>query len=469
MQKKILSLVMMLSAIVLCSSCLSNNDDNYTYSDDSAISAFALGNVQFVAGQHAGTGTDSIVSKDFSSVKFRINQLEGRIYNPDSLPVGALADKVLCTVSTYNSGLVGLKSATSDTVRYFSTADTIDFSTPRMFICYSNSGQGYRRYTVSVNVHKQDSAAFVWQKMADVPESVKALEDMRLVSVGNMLRIAGTDGSRTVVYNGRKDDTGHMASMHSWPADQGGATMWATAKGNGTAGYMAGNNFVVEENNGGFTNMDVPFTLGDVVAATTQRVYALTTDGRVMSAPVANSVNGQWTAEEAGDDDSFASFPTQGLASATLPLSTNSDSRQIVVAGHNAGDKYCTVWSKIEEDGEDSGQQWMRYPEEDYNSHRLPVFDSMQMAAYNGHLLAFGQNSGEQPKLYASYDKGLTWQADTVATLPVGFRVDGPVAFAVDNDNFVWMVCTGNGNVWRGRQNFLGWAKREDVFSDKNF
>mgnify|MGYP004666182657 FL=1 len=79
MQKKILSVVMMLSAIVMCSSCLSNSDVEYDYSDDSAISAFSLGNVQYVAGQYKATGKDSIVSKDFSSVKFRIDQLGGKI------------------------------------------------------------------------------------------------------------------------------------------------------------------------------------------------------------------------------------------------------------------------------------------------------------------------------------------------------------------------------------------------------
>ena len=93
MQKKILSVVMMLSAIVMCSSCLSNSDVEYDYSDDSAISAFSLGNVQYVAGQHKATGKDSIVSKDFSSVKFRIDQLGGKIYNVDSLPMQALAQR----------------------------------------------------------------------------------------------------------------------------------------------------------------------------------------------------------------------------------------------------------------------------------------------------------------------------------------------------------------------------------------
>ena len=185
-----------------------------------------------------------------------------------------------------------------------------------------------------------------------------------------------------------------------------------------------------------------------------------------MSAPVDDLTTDAWTAEPVSEDDNMAQLPTKGLASATLPLSTNSDSRYVVVVGHNDGEAYSSVWAKVEEDGQNK-QQWMQYPYDD-NDNRLPAFDNLQMGVYNGRIVALGHNNGQQTaKMYRSEDHGLTWQADTVVTMPEGISSNGTLAFAVDSDNFVWIVCGGTGQVWRGRQNFLGWEKREDVFEEK--
>ena len=145
MYKKIISFVMALASLLTYTSCMDNENIEYVYDDDSAITAFTLGNVQFIAGKKKLTGEDSIVSRDYSSYKFQIDQLGGRIYNVDSLPLGAMASKVLCSVSAINAGVVGLKGIDNDTVKYFSKTDTIDFTKPRTLIVYSNSGLGFRR------------------------------------------------------------------------------------------------------------------------------------------------------------------------------------------------------------------------------------------------------------------------------------------------------------------------------------
>jgi hypothetical protein len=33
------------------------------------------------------------------------------------------------------------------------------------------------------------------------------------------------------------------------------------------------------------------------------------------------------------------------------------------------------------------------------------------------------------------------------------------VAVAVDADNFIWLISSGTGEVWRGRLNKMGWKK----------
>lgn len=463
MYKKIISIVMMFSAMLAFTSCM-DNDTSYTYYDDSAITSFSLGNVQYVAGQKKLTGEDSIVSKDFSAYKFQIDQLNSRIYNVDSLPVGALATKVLCTLSTRNSGMVGLKGIDNDTVRFFSTSDTIDFSKPRTLIVYSNSGLGYRRYTVEVNVHKQDSAAFVWTAMPQLPEAMKTLADTRLFTAGEALCLIGTSGSDARLYKTDAASASAWSNTYTW---SGRAASELSAVSNGTTLYVSsGTAQLTAVTATANATVTASAAVTRLVAATPSRLYAYIEGRGLVSAPLGAAAI-EWT-DEPADEADLAQMPQLGTAFATLPLTTNSDSRQIVAFGHNAGDAYTSVWSKIEETREGSdNQQWMVYPYEDYNYMRLKPYDRLQAGAYNGQLLALGSSDGAAPEaIYRSIDKGLTWQKDTVAALPATIASNGTVAFTTGSDNFIWLVCGGSGQVWRGRQNFLGWAVRNDFFED---
>lgn len=465
MYKKIMSLAVLLSALLLCSSCLNNTDDDYTYNDDSAITAFQLGNVQYVAGQYKATGKDSIVSKDFSSVKFRIDQLGRRIYNVDSLPMQAMASKVLCSASTYNSGMIGLKSATSDTVKYFSSTDTIDFTTPRELIVYSNSGLGFRRYKVEVNVHKQDSAAFVWQQMESLPEKAKEMKGLRLHISGDAMQLVGNDGERTYLFGG-KGNASHVCINADY-ADATGLWRGMVSNGDNSFVLMPDGRIALMSEDWYYEMASPGVSLTALAAASANGVTALDADGklvRVLAEQRDDHTHAfSWVAEDTDDDTSL--FPTKGVGSAKLPLATNSDCMQVIVAGHNQGDTHSSVWSKIE-DG-DNSQQWMRYTTDD-NTKLLPAFDNLQMGAYNGELVAMGHNDGDlTAKFYRSNDRGMTWQADSVVTLPEGFSSNGAIAFTIDSDNFVWLACGGSGQVWRGRQNFLGWEKRQDIYDEK--
>ena len=65
------------------------------------------------------------------------------------------------------------------------------------------------------------------------------------------------------------------------------------------------------------------------------------------------------------------------------------------------------------------------------------------------------------PYFYGSRDGGITWEADTVITSPLGFFVTGPYTVSVDKDHFIWFVSGKTGETWRGRINRLGWKKEQ--------
>ena len=71
---------------------------------------------------------------------------------------------------------------TSESLKYFYSTDSTDFSVPRDFNVYSNSGVAYRKYTVRVNVHKENAEDFVWKKMT-TDNALAGLVGMRAVAL----------------------------------------------------------------------------------------------------------------------------------------------------------------------------------------------------------------------------------------------------------------------------------------------
>ena len=70
-------------------------------------------------------------------------------------------------------------------------------------------------------------------------------------------------------------------------------------------------------------------------------------------------------------------------------------------------------------------------------------------------------------KVYVSQDNGLTWHTDDSYVMPEGFTngTSNTFAITVDDENCLWIICGGNGQVWRGRLNKLGWADNQTSFT----
>ena len=158
---------MLLTALAVMTSCLSSSDSDSTLYDDAAITTFTLGTMNRYLHTTSSTGADSVYKTTYtgSNYSFHIDQVNHRIYNTDSLPVGTDIAHVICSIGTRNNGLAVLQDIDSDTLRYYSSADSINFTTPRKFFVYSSDGNGRTEYTVSVNVHQEEGDEFVWQQM----------------------------------------------------------------------------------------------------------------------------------------------------------------------------------------------------------------------------------------------------------------------------------------------------------------
>ena len=129
------TICVLLSLSALMTACLGGDDEQGTTYSDMAITAVTLGTLnRYTETVSSSTGNDTVVKSTLTGSNYRltIDQVGHRIYNQDSLPVGTdLKHVVISSISTKNNGMVYLKSLTSDSVRYLSTTDSVDFTLPR--------------------------------------------------------------------------------------------------------------------------------------------------------------------------------------------------------------------------------------------------------------------------------------------------------------------------------------------------
>ena len=210
------SLALLFSAGFVFASCLNDNDRDITYYDDTAITAFTLGKLSLRVDSTTKDGKkDSVYYRklDAKNYVFYIDQINKRVYNLDSLPYGVNQKKIVGTFSTRNAGVVTLKSLTSDSTAYYKNGqDSVDFTSERTFVVYSNSQKYSQKYTVDVRVHKQKPNDFKWNQLATVP-AFASLQGLRVANAGSMVLVFGSTGSGTVVYASRIADGKSWAKL----------------------------------------------------------------------------------------------------------------------------------------------------------------------------------------------------------------------------------------------------------------
>ncbi|WP_295426735.1 DUF6242 domain-containing protein [uncultured Prevotella sp.] len=473
MKSKFAAFTLLLATVFLMASCL-ESDNDYTYTDDCAISSFSVTTAKQNTFVKTSDGLrDSLVVKELtlSNYKFYIDQINGKIYNPDSLPCGVDAKKLLCSVSNSSAGLVVIKKEKSDSLDYFSSTDSLDFSVDREVQVVSNSGLSVKKYTVHVNVHKEQADSFAWHATPICAE-LKTMQAIKTAAVNGKLILLGTDGNTTIVYtnNGTQWTKCETNLGHNLAAD---AYKSLVTKDDYV--YISDGGNIVRTNDG--KTWDIMGTATDVtrlVAASRYSLYGYATDGRLMT----SKDNGAtWAVAEIDDELSLMPYGETTYASVEIEGYAKTD-RVMLFGTRDAAtypnDKYLTIWGKIDEVAENSeNQPWAYYGVSADNNHAAPLLSGISAVAYDGGVYMMGQEEGKAPKFYKSLDNGITWREDTATVmLPTNFNENatnaitakGTYALTVDKNKSLWLVNASNGMTWRGRINRLGWAKEQTAF-----
>lgn len=462
MKRNFFAFILLLTAGLSLSSCLSSDDDvTIEYTHDTAITAFSLGTLtRTYAGVSSKTGNDTTYTAEVtgSNYKFLIDQANRKIYNEDSLPVGTKTSAVLATISSKQSSPIVLQDINKpDSLIYYSSSDSIDFSKPRQVRVYNNDLTAYATYTITVNVHQEEQNAFVWHSLTkEQNANLAGLVDLKAVSNGEYIYVFGnTANGECKIYKTRSDNGA------TWDVVPHAITFAADAYKSAIAFdgelYILNNGSVLKSANGeDWQVVATDATLKQLIGASSKYLFAYTATGIAVS----KDKGASWEMESLDTDASF--LPTQNLSLITRTVRSTKDAENILFLGYRdaaKGDTIATLWTRTLDYAADNGQ-W-NYVDYDANQKaKLPYLDCLQVAANDSGYVAFG--AGKFPdetigcKWYKSHN-GLVWTVDTTVVTPTGYTLEKPLAFARDNNNFYWVI--NNGHVWKGRYNRDGWRK----------
>ena len=445
----------LLTATLLLSSCLKSDDDNNsTLSSDAAITNLSLGTLNRYIHTTSSTGKDSVYKTTFdgSEYKFSIDQEHHRIFNTDSLPTYTDVKHVLCTVSALNNGVVLLKSEISDTLFYFSSTDSLDFSNPRELHVMSSDGSAEQIYSLQVNVHQEEGETFVWSQHSKSNE-IAALDNMKAVFLKDALYVYGVQAGKTVGYVTKDGET--WTSLEEIDDAEAYQNMLVF----GDAIYMIADGSLQKTNDG--KTWEVIKNSVDVkqlIATSYTELYALNADNKIM---VSSDEGKTWVEDELDEDASW--LPVQETAYVCVPLRMTDYADYILLAGTSpAVSSISAVWRKIVEyDLQGLVDKWVYMERVDDNLLALPQLHHLQLMAYDDGVLAFGVKDGSFSSIYQTRDNGINWKKNSKYQLPKKFEGDVNSFAAATDGNEIWLLSGGTGEVWQGHLNRLAWNKKE--------
>ena len=449
MKKPIAFVVMSALALTFLASC---GDDNKSseLSSDCAINAIVLGNLSRIYHTYLDNGKDTSYSITVPGAAYplHIDQINRRIFNSDSLPVGTAVNKVYFTTFSAD-GIVSYRLESGKDTLY-STKDTLDFTSPRIFTIFASDGSGSRSYTIDIKIHNADPDAYSWVAASPADNDVAKLESMRMIAKDGQLYLWGSKNGTNVVMTRKTGE---------------GVALWTKKDISGTDGLQTksinlfNGKFVaisesglVESENGADWTETATSLVHDRILAADEELY-ITVSGKIYSSSDLKS----WKEEKA--DNSTAFLPTENIYSAVLPAVNNPNIENIVCVGYLDGKT--ETWKKEMNKVYPEDNAWSYYPTTEETPRTLPYLKGFNMMKYDGKLFCAGIN-GDTVNVYTSTDGARAWKKVKVPTMvPAQTGKPTEIFMTPDDDNHIWLVCSGTGTLWKGYLNRLKADKSE--------
>ena len=439
--------------VCVLGSCLSDSSDSVETNGDCAIMAVTMGTLKrtVYTTTAAGNDTSYVVSVAGSAYPMYVDQLSHEIYNPDSLPQNTDVSKVVLS-NIAADGSVFYKDA-DGMEYYFSNKDSIDFTNPVLFTCYSPDGTQSQTYRVRINVHKSNSEMFTWTTLADSVAAFADVSAMKVFLCGDMLTVFADKGGQPTL----------MQAVVSEPSE------WTVSAIEGVTGfapdkvylfdgryYCTADGRVMRSADGkAWTAADTPRAAHAIVAVGRDAIYALADGGMMYSA------DGEVWRDDGVDGD-LSAFPTVNTCSAWSDMAFNSNFSFVLAAGLSGGE--CRVWRKVVDINGNDSEAWSEFPQGENGSNVFPALPQGVMLAYDSKLLYAGLEDGSMGNFYVSSDGGRNWMEQRSTYNAPGDMECDAFGMVADDDNFVWVVSAPGGKIVKGRLNRLSYEENPRIF-----
>ena len=454
MKRKFFAFIALITATLSLSSCLSSDETTVEYTHDTAITAFSLGSLDRYTKTKAGKDTLLKANVTGSDYKFYIDQAQRLIYNVDSLPCGVRNTAMLATISSKNSSPILLMDTikTDSVAGYYSSSDSINFSTPRLIRVYSSDYSAYAEYKVTVNVHKELPYEFKWHELAQNNSQLAAFSDLKAVACGDDIYVFGKTAEGIKVLKSAINDGSAWSSIRMNVSLSSDAYQSAVAL-DGKLYISDGGKVYASADAETWNLVSKNADIKQLIGASSKYLYAYTAAG----ISVSKDKGASWKAEKLDTDAD--SLPTQNISMNVAGVLSAKDVENVMLLGTRdkaSKDTIATTWLRTVDYGANAEDgQWNYLEIEKNKSGKMPWLDQVITCAADTGFVALGSNG----KWYKSQDAGLTWTQDKKVALPGEFGTAARFAFCRDNQHYYWII--RNGYVWRGRFNIDGWSKED--------
>lgn len=387
-----------------------------------------------------------------------IDQNNNRIYNVDSLPVGTDVKHVTFATLT-TTGVATIRSLATDKDTLFSSTDSTDFSVLRYVTVNAYDGLAKKTYEVDIRVHQEEADSFVWKNVQAGNAVLKQFEgnhrslgraDSALLVFG---QIEGQPQVVTIAPSG-------SISKHALPT--GFEVISVVANPGQTVFYALISGSLSRSSNGiDWENVEAANVPSQLLAVGSTGLYGLK-DGAFYSSTDGGKT---WQADGADEMDKV---PASNVAGAVTTLRTDNRMESVIVVGQLQNGR-SVVWIRnIDLTGVNSFD-WYCLPEIIGQEHaNLATINAPSLFTYDNALWIVGHTAENTlSPLYISQDNGRTWSVPTKHVKNPLASLIGQAATAsgaATANNFVWIVESTTGQLWRGRYNRLGWKNEQTSF-----
>ena len=420
-------------------SCL-DSDNNYELSSDDWITAFSLDTIYGV------------------TYKFTIDQINGHIYNVDSVAYGAdtVINKILITTLTTNGYVTAgpdVESFLQDTL--FNYTDSIDFTEPLDIRVRSFDGSSIKRYHIEVRIHQADPDTLVWGNHPYVENfsGITATES-KAVLLGDDILVYMSDGTDIKVYKGSSQFS--EVSPAALPANMKirsilnvKETLYGVTEDEKVFGSTDGATWTEVTNNAKVVNLITSFndTIAGIIKGNTAELFAIAT---------VNADGLKWETDSiAVPNENNYRFPTNFVA--TKSFTTPTGGQQALLIGEPAENSQVATYPWFSNDGLNWGQM-----EPSKGKYALPVMEEPSILYYGNTIYAFGKKEAEGFSYIYRSVNGIVWEKiEKKFMFPWSngesvFKDRSGYAMVVDKDNYIRMFWNKEDEVWRGKLNRLG-------------